>query len=221
MTDQQDPRVDQDARGPNGLNIRVGRDFRAKKSIFAGGNVTITKIKNYSRNHPVISVTIAAVIALVGGYSTYGVVDIATSGGSKVDVSVVDQPGAAGAVRTAEEIRVAERVADAAAWCTLVAPSDGGCEKSMAGAFAQRSQDYRDKVDAVTIGKATATDTDAEVPLSWKGKKQGTIPLEWSGGRWQLGNGNYGLVKLGGGVFLSLVDAQEGNLKLGGIPIPS
>lgn len=217
MTDQPDPPVAQYAKGKGNLTINGGRDVRIKKSNLALGDINITKIKQYTRNHPGISVI--AVVVL--GLSTYGGIHYATSGGSEVDVSVVNQAGAAGALRTSEEIRVAERVGDAASWCTLVAPSDAGCEKSMAGAFAGRSQDYRNKVDAVAIGKPTATATDAEVPLSWDGKKQGTIPLEWSGGRWQLSNGNYGLVKLGGGVFLSLVDAQEGNLKLGGIPIPS
>ena len=43
----------------------------------------------------------------------------------------------------------------------------------------------------------------------------------WSGGRWQMKQSDYGWVKLAGGVFLSLVDSQTGNLKLGGIPIPS
>ncbi|HBF79682.1 MAG TPA: hypothetical protein DD420_07050 [Streptomyces sp.] len=199
------------------MAFQAGRDIRARRSNFALGDINITKIKKSVRSHPGVSVTVAATILAL---STYGGIHYATAE-SQVDVSVVDEPGAAGAVRTAKEIRVAERIGDAASWCTLVAPTDGGCEDSLAGAFAGRSQEYRDKVDAITVGEATASATEAQVPLSWDGEKQGTVPLEWSGGRWQLSASNYGLVKLGGGVFLSLVDSREGNLKLGGIPIPS
>lgn len=217
MTDQPDPRGDQTARGDRNITFQARGNIRTTRSNFALGDINITKIKTSVRSHPVISLT-AAVAVVVG--AAWGGVHYATAENG-VDVSVVGEPGAAGAVRTAEEIRVAERIGDAASWCTLVAPGDAGCEKSLSGAFAGRSPDYRRKVDAVTIGEATASATAAQVPLSWDGKKEGTIPLEWSGGRWQLGASDYGLVKLGGGVFLSLVDSKEGNLKLGGIPIPS
>ncbi|MEU1126689.1 hypothetical protein ABZ371_24730 [Streptomyces sp. NPDC005899] len=217
MTDQPGAQGGHTVGGEGNIAVQANRDVRFKKSNIAARDINITKIKQHVRNHPVVSLTaIAAVLAA----SVYGGVQVATSD-SGVDLSVVSEPGAAGAVHTAEEVRVAERTGNAAAWCALVAPTDGGCEKSLSGAFAGRSQAYRDKVDHVAIGKATASATAAQVPLSWDGEKQGTIPLEWSGGRWQLSTSNYGLVKLGGGVFLSLVDSREGNLKLGGIPIPS
>ncbi|MDQ0795053.1 hypothetical protein [Streptomyces sp. B1I3] len=217
MTEQPGAQGSHTVRGDSNISFQANGDIRMKNANIAGRDINITKVKQYVRNHPVVSLT---AIATVLAASVYGGVQVATSD-SGVDLSVVSEPGAAGAFHTSEQVRVAERIGDAAAWCTLVAPTDGGCEKSLSGAFAGRSQAYRDKVGHVSIGKATASATEAQVPLSWDGEKQGTIPLEWSGGRWQLSASDYGLVKLGGGVFLSLVDAQEGNLKLGGIPIPS
>ena len=217
MTDQPDAGNKPLVRGNRNLTFQAGGNLRVSRSKIAGRDINITKIKQTIRGHRVASSAVAAVVI---GLSVYGGVVVA-SPDSSVDVSVVSEPGAGGARHTTEQIRTAERVGDADAWCVLVAPGDSGCANSIKGAFAGRSQDYRDKVEHVGIGKTALSGTDAQTPLSWDGKQQGTVPLTWSGGRWQMKQSDYGWVKLAGGVFLSLVDSQTGNLKLGGIPIPS
>lgn len=217
MTDQPDAQNKPLVRGDGNFTVQAGGDFRVSRSKVAGRDINITKIKQTIRGHRVAS---GAVAALVVGLSVYGGVVVA-SPDSSVDLSVVSEPGAEGALHTTEQIRTAERIGDADAWCSLVAPSDSGCVKSLEGAFAGRSQDYRDQVEHVGIGKVALSGTGAQTPLSWDGKQQGTLPLTWSGGRWQMRSSDYGWVKLAGGVFLSLVDSRTGNLKVGGIPIPS
>jgi hypothetical protein len=184
---------------------------------------TTTTIQNFRKDHPTAYAALVAVAVLgsLGGAVAGGahVLRSAGGGGSGINTAVVSESGAQGAQNTAAQIRAAEKAGDASAWCTMVAPGDGGCQGRIGGAFRSRSGANRAQVDQVAIGQASLKGTDAQVPLSWKGKEQGTLPLVWSGGRWQMGGGGAVLVEYAGGVFLSLVDSQSNQLKLGGIPI--
>lgn len=201
-----------------GVSFQTGGNVTVRDSQVAGRDIHNTKIKNTVKKHPVAS--LAVLVVLLAGGGTVAAQVIGGSGsGSGIDTSVVSEAGAGGASDTTAQIRNAERAGDASAWCAMVAPSDGGCASAMQGKFDGRSSDYRAKVNQVGIGSPRITSTGAEVPLSFKGKEQGTVPLVWSGGRWQMSGGTYTVVKGAGGIFLSLIDAQNHQLSLFGIPL--
>ncbi|MFG2195733.1 hypothetical protein [Streptomyces sp. NPDC048639] len=204
--------------GDYGVHVQGGRDVTfGDHAQVAGRDINIKEIKQTIRKHPVMSVAVLAAMAAV----LYGGGTAVFPDGDGVDLSVVEESGSTGAIHTVEQIRKAEKIGDGAAWCALVAPSAADCAESMKGEFARRSPSYRDRVDRVEIGKAGKTDAGTAVTLSWEGVKQGTVPLVWSGERWQMSTTDYAFVKLAGGVFLSLVDSRSGQLKVGGIPVPS
>ncbi|MEU6080440.1 hypothetical protein [Streptomyces sp. NPDC047108] len=205
--------------GGHGINVQGGRDVTfGDHARIAGRDINIQEIKQTVRKHPVMSVAVLAAMAAVlyGGGSV-----VFSDDAGEVDLSVVEESGTTGAIHTVEQIRKAEKIGDGDAWCALVAPSAAGCAESMKGEFARRSPSYREGVDRVEIGKAEKTEAGTAVTLSWEGAKQGTVPLVWSGDRWQMNATDFAFVKLAGGVFLSLVDSKSGQLKVGGIPVPS
>ncbi|MBY8888610.1 hypothetical protein K7472_27760 [Streptomyces sp. PTM05] len=234
MTDQLRPQVPDGHRttnvnhGNSGITFNGGRDVRVgdHSNIVNGDqNDNSTHHDNsthltFKQRHPAaFALLVLAGLGLVGG----GVAAVSTGGGgggSGVDTSVVNEPGARGASDTVGQIRVAEKDADAAAWCAMVAPTDGGCAKEMSGQFQRTSSTFRGQTDKVGVGTPQLGKNSAQVPLSWNGKEQGTVPLVWSGGRWQMSGGDASMVQLAGGVFLSLVEEENGQLSLGGIPLP-
>ncbi|MEV6316762.1 hypothetical protein [Streptomyces sp. NPDC051776] len=229
MTDQPEQKSEPPSRrrsfgtgdGDYRINMQGGRDVTIGANAQVAGNNIVNNVKEIKKTvhrHPVMSVAVLAAMTAVlyGGGSA-----VFSDGGDEVDLSVVEESGSKGAIRTVEQIRKAEKIGDGAAWCAIVAPSDAGCAESMKGEFARRSPSYRDRVDRVEIGKAERTDAVTAVTLSWDGVKQGTVPLVRSGDRWQMRSTDYAFVKLAGGVFLSLVDSRSGQLKVGGIPVPS
>lgn len=198
-----------------GVSFQNGGDVSLRRSQVAGGD--IHNIKNTVKKHPAAS--LAVLVVLLAGGGTVAAQVIGGGSSSGIDTSVVSEAGAGGASDTTTQIRSAERAGDARAWCTMVAPSDSGCASAMQGKFDGRSGKYRDQVTQVGIGSPRVTSTGAQVPLSFKGKEQGTVPLVWSGGRWQMSGATYTVVKGAGGVFLSLIDAQNHQLSLFGIPL--
>ncbi|MCQ4040879.1 hypothetical protein ACFOSC_09155 [Streptantibioticus rubrisoli] len=222
-----DATVGNSANGNSGITFNTGGDATfGDGNLIANGDITQDNSQHTTKNtlkqrHPV---GFALLVLLAAGTTVGGGVALTQigggSGGDGVDTSVVSEPGARGATDTARQIRAAEKAGDPAAWCTLAAPTDSGCQNTMGGQFQRRSQSYRDRVDQVQIGTPRLSGTSAQVPVSWNGKEQGTVPLTWSGGRWQMGSGYAAMTELAGGVFLSLVDSQSGQLTLGGIPLP-
>ncbi|MEU6809726.1 hypothetical protein ABZ920_12115 [Streptomyces sp. NPDC046831] len=205
-----------DTRIGRGTNI-VGGDAHFGDNV-AGDKITfIQKTRQWALANPVLAGGLAVVL-LSGSVWT----GVSLASDDTVDVSVVNEPGLSGALHTAEQTRVAERVGDAAAWCHLVQPGDDACRSTMASAFAAKSQSYRDRVDEVGLGEPEKTGQGAQVMLRWKGRDQGLVRLVRSGGRWQLASSDYGWLKLCGvGVFLSLVDAKSQELKCGMFQLPT
>lgn len=204
-----------------------GRDSHVGDNVFgdkvggdkvAGDKITvIQKTRQWALTHPLLAGGLAVVL-LSGSIWT----GMSLGSDDSVDLSVVNEQGLSGALHTAEQTRVAERIGDADAWCQLVQPGDGGCAGTMAPAFQAKAQSYRDRVDEVGLGEPTKNDKGAQVMLRWEGRDQGLVRLVQSGGRWQLDPSDYGWLKLcRAGVFLSLVDARSGQLKCGAFQIPT
>ncbi|MDX3752737.1 hypothetical protein [Streptomyces sp. AK08-02] len=213
----------QDVRGgQNQVNIQSGGATTiGPGAVVAGGDVTIVqkiqKIQRWAFANPLFAGGLAVVV-LSGTIWT----GISLGAGDAVDRSVVDEAGLDGARHTVEQIRVAERIGDAASWCYLTQPGDGTCETGMSAAFAAKSASYRERVDEVGVGETEKTDSGVQTVLSWDGREQGTVRLVRSGGRWQLNSSDYGLLKVcDAGVFLSLVDARSQQLKCGMFQIPT
>ncbi|MBV2354755.1 hypothetical protein KUM39_10320 [Streptomyces sp. J2-1] len=229
MSGQQEPRSNP-AQGPgerrrqnarDGRNIfQAGGNNNVRDSILVGGDATITvnRIKKWALANPLTATGagLAVVVCLVWGGSA-----VVGAEGSAVDTSVVSEAGLTGARHTMEQIRVAERVADPAAWCDLVQPGDSDCARYMSSAFGAKSDTYRKQTGDIGLGEPEKTATGARTRLSWQGKNQGYVDLTWTGGRWQLASSEYGLLKLcKTGVFLSLVDARNGQAKCGPFSLP-
>ncbi|MEU9396353.1 hypothetical protein AB0D86_40940 [Streptomyces sp. NPDC048324] len=225
------PLQGQDAHGgQNQVNIQSGRNTSIRRGavvagrdahvgdVVAGDKITIVqKARQWAIANPLLAGGVAVVV-LSGSIWT----GVSLGSDSGVDTSVVNEPGLSGALHTVEQIRVAERLADAPSWCMLTQPGDSTCETTMTSSFATKAPSYRDRVDQVGIGAPETNGTGAQVMLSWQGRKQGTVRLVQSGGRWQLNSTDYGLLKLcGAGVFLSLVDARSQELKCGMFQIPT
>ncbi|MFG1666289.1 hypothetical protein [Streptomyces sp. Y7] len=219
-------RYDQVSR-QNQVDIRSGGDTTISGgAVVAGGDahvvhgdhITIVqKARQWAIANPLLAGGLA-VVALSSSIWT----GVSLGSDPAVDVSVVDEPGLAGALHTVEQTRLAERLGDAASWCHLVQPGDGTCETTMNPAFAAKSPSYRDRVEEVGLGEPEEIDSGAQVELSWQGRSQGTARLVRSGGRWQLNTSDYGLLKLcGAGLFLSLVDAKSQELKCAGFQLPT
>lgn len=189
-----------------------GETVRIKKTIIATGDVTVTNI----RRHPVVSLTVAVLAVLLpwGGYTLVGPEPA-------VDTSVATEEGTSGAARTVQQLRAAERLGDAEAWCELAQPSDGSCAGIMQRQFGYRSAEYRSQVDQVSIGETVAEEGGTRTALGWQGEPQYALQLVRTGGRWHLDPALYALIGLQGGAFLIVVDDHNGERQIGGLPLPS
>ncbi|EMF56888.1 MULTISPECIES: hypothetical protein [Streptomyces] len=250
MSGQQQPsgaRDERDRREPRGNRFDAGGNID-NSGIISGGNTNINsnntnsnnttnshnitdsnntttienKVKKFVLGNPALAVSLCVVLAAGGVWGGSELFGTAIGGGDTVDTSVVSQEGLAGARSTLEQIRVAERVADTAAWCELAQPSDSGCAAFVDSALNAKAESYREQVDAVGLGEPEESDGGARMQLRWKGQDQGYVSLAWNGGRWQLASTDYGLFKLcGTGVFISLVDARNQQAKCGPFSLPA
>lgn len=202
--------------------FHAGRDL-TNSGIMSGRDTNITiknRVTKWALANPALAVSLCAALVVSGVWG--GATVLGGGDGSVVDTSVVSQEGLTGARSTLDQIRVAERVADTAAWCEIAQPSDGTCVTTMSSALTAKAESYREQVDDVGLGEPEKTDGGARMQLRWKGQDQGYVSLAWTGGRWQLASTDYGLFKLcGAGVFLSLVDARNQQAKCGPFSLPT
>lgn len=145
-----------------------------------------------------------------GGYGGYHVYRNSLTG-------TVSQSGLSGATHTATRLRQAELDQNADDWCFLAsANSSTTCRTLMANSFGAPSN-CRGQVAQVSLGNATGNDNAAQVPIRFRGRQIGVVPMSWNGSRWQLNGIVYALAVNNGGLLMSAVESTTGGSALLGV----
>lgn len=190
-----------------GVEMNAGENLNVTNSTVAGGDIYQDQRK---RNIRIGIGGLAAIVLIGGGVGGYQIYRASSTG-------VVSQAGIQGAAHTAAKIKSAEISQNADQWCFLASSKDSStCKSLMSNSFSLPSN-CRNLVSQVSLGTVSGNDNTAQVPINFRDRQIGMIPLTWTGQRWQLNSVVYLLAINNGGLLMSAVESATGGSALLGV----